>query len=46
MALQHVKGNTWVYEGSTTLMPLYMVKENEAVIIDTGFAKTDREGLT
>ena len=46
MALRHVKGNTWVYEGSTALMPLYMVKENEAVIIDTGFAKTDREGLT
>lgn len=46
MALQHVKGNTWVYEGATALMPLYMVAENEAVIIDTGFAKLDREGLT
>lgn len=46
MALQHVKGNTWVYEGSTALMPLYMVAENEAIIIDTGFAKSDREGLT
>ncbi len=46
MALQHVKGNTWVYEGSTMLMPLYMVAEKEAVIIDTGFAKLDREGLT
>lgn len=46
MALRHVKGNTWVYEGATALMPLYMVAENEAVIIDTGFAKLDREGLT
>lgn len=45
MALQHVKGNTWVWEGSTALMPLYMVAEREAVIIDTGFAARDREGL-
>lgn len=46
MALQHVKGNTWVYEGVTALMPVYMVAENEAVLIDTGFAARDREGLT
>lgn len=46
MALRHVKGNTWVWEGSTMLLPLYMVGEKEAVLIDTGYALQEREGLT
>ncbi len=46
MALHHVKGNTWVWEGYSALMPLYMVGQKEAVLIDTGYAVHDREGLT
>lgn len=46
MALRRVKGNTWVWEGYTALMPLYMLGEKEAILIDTGYAAHDREGLT
>ena len=46
MALHHVKGNTWVWEGYAALMPLYMVGDKEAILIDTGYATQDREGLT
>lgn len=46
MALRHVKGNTWVWEGCNALLPLYMVGESEAILIDTGVASHDRNGLT
>ena len=46
MELRHVLGDTWVAEASTALLPIYKVTEKDVVLIDTGYAKLDRAGLT
>ena len=46
MELRHVLGNTWVAEANTALLGVYHVTEKEIVLIDTGYAKLDRAGLT
>ena len=46
MELRHVLGNTWVAEANTALLPVYRLNEREIVLIDTGYAKLDRSGLT
>ena len=46
MELRHVLGNTWVAEASTALLPVYKITEKDIVLIDTGYAKLDRAGLT
>ncbi len=46
MELRHVAGRTWAAEASTALLPVYRVTEKDIVLIDTGYAKLDRAGLT
>ncbi len=46
MELRHVLGNTWVAEANTALLGIYHVTEKDIVLIDTGYAKLDRAGLT
>ena len=46
MELRHVLGNTWVAEANTALLGVYHVTEKDIVLIDTGYAKLDRAGLT
>ena len=46
MDMQHVLGRTWAAEGATALLPLYFLSEKDVILIDTGYAKLDRSGLT
>ena len=46
MELRHVLGRTWVAEASTALLPIYSVTDTDIILIDTGYAKLDRAGLT
>ena len=46
MELCHVLGRTWVAEASTALLPIYRVTDTDIILIDTGYAKLDRTGLT
>ena len=46
MELRHVLGRTWVAEASTALLPIYRVTDADMILIDTGYAKLDRAGLT
>ena len=46
MKLRHVLGRTWVAEASTALLPIYRVTDTDIILIDTGYAKLDRAGLT
>ena len=46
MELRHVLGRTWVAEASTALLPIYRVTDTDIILIDTGYAKLDRTGLT
>ena len=46
MDMQHVLGRTWAAEGATALLPLYFLSEKDVILIDTGYAKLDRAGLT
>ena len=46
MELRHVLGRTWVAEASTALLLIYRVTDADMILIDTGYAKLDRAGLT
>lgn len=46
MELRKILGNTWVAEASTALLPVYRITERDIVLIDTGYARLDRAGLT
>ena len=46
MELRHVLGRTWVAEACTALLPIYRVTDMDMILIDTGYAKLDRAGLT
>ena len=46
MELKHIVGRTWVAEGATALLPVYFLTDRDIVLIDTGYAKLDRAGLT
>lgn len=46
MELRHVLGGTYVAVGATALMPLYKLNDTDVVLLDTGYAKLDRSGLT
>lgn len=45
MELRHVCGNTYVAEGKTALIPVYKLNETDIVLLDTGYAKLDRNAL-
>lgn len=46
MDLIHVLGDTYAAVGSTALLPIYKLNERDIVLMDTGYAKLDRSGLT
>ena len=46
MELKHILGRTWAAEGATALLPVYFLTDRDIVLIDTGYAKLDRPGLT
>ena len=46
MELRRVLGSTYVAEGSTALLPLYKLNDMDVILLDTGYAKLDRSGLT
>lgn len=46
MELQHIIGNTFVVEAATALLPLYRCGEKDVILLDTGLAANDRDGLT
>ncbi len=46
MELIHVLGDTYAAVGSTALLPIYRLDERNIVLMDTGYAKLDRAGLT
>ena len=46
MDMIHVLGDTYAAVGSTALLPIYKLNERDIVLIDTGYAKLDRAGLT
>ena len=46
MEMLHVLGNTYAAVGSTALLPIYRVTDTDIILIDTGYAKLDRAGLT
>ena len=46
MELRRVLGSTYVAEGSTALLPLYKLNDTDVILLDTGYAKLDRSGLT
>ena len=46
MEMLHVLGNTYAAVGSTALLPIYKLNERDIVLMDTGYAKLDRAGLT
>lgn len=46
MELRHVLGNTWVAEASTALLGIYKLNDKDIILLDTGIARQDREGLT
>ncbi len=45
MELQRVSGNTYVAVASTALLPIYRLNETDIVLIDTGYARLDRNAL-
>ncbi len=46
MELCHVSGSTYVAVGATALLPIYKLNDTDIVLMDTGYAKLDRSGLT
>lgn len=46
MELRRICGNTWVAEASTALIGIYRLGGPDVVLLDTGLAGADREGLT
>ena len=46
MDLRHVSGSTYVAVGATALLPIYKLNDTDIVLMDTGYAKLDRSGLT
>ena len=46
MELLHVLGNTYTAVAATALLPVYKLNDRDVVLIDTGYAKLDRAGLT
>ena len=46
MELREVVGNTWVAEASTALIGIYRINRRDVILLDTGIARRDRDGLT
>ena len=46
MELLHIHKDTWAAVGTTALIPFYRLTDTDIVLLDTGIAASDREGLT
>ena len=46
MELLHIHQDTWAAVGATALIPFYRLTDTDIVLLDTGIAASDREGLT
>ena len=46
MELLHIHKDTWAAVGATALIPFYRLTDTDIVLLDTGTAASDREGLT
>ena len=46
MELLHIHKDTWAAVGATALIPFYRLTDTDIVLLDTGIAASDREGLT
>lgn len=45
MEINKVKGNTFCIDTGMTYIPFYKINEKEIIILDTGWAKGEREGI-
>lgn len=43
--LRHILGNTWAIETELSFLPFYKLNERDIVLLDTGYAPTDRQLL-
>ena len=46
LELHHVRGSTWVMETPMAYLPFYKLNDRDIVLLDTGFASTDRQAIT
>jgi glyoxylase-like metal-dependent hydrolase (beta-lactamase superfamily II) len=44
--VHHIRGNTFAFETQLALLPFYKLNEREIILLDSGFASTDRQALT
>lgn len=44
--LHHIRGNTFAFETQIALLPFYQLNDRDIILLDTGFASTDRKLLT
>ena len=44
--VHHILGNTFAFETQLALLPFYKLRDREIVLLDSGFASTDRQELT
>ena len=43
--VHHILGNTFAFETQLALLPFYKLRDREIVLLDSGFASTDRQEL-
>lgn len=46
LEIHHILGNTYAFETAMAFLPFYRLSEKEIVLLDSGYATTDRETLT
>jgi glyoxylase-like metal-dependent hydrolase (beta-lactamase superfamily II) len=44
--LHHIRGNTYAIETGMAFLPVYKLNDRDIVLLDSGFASTDRQALT
>lgn len=44
--LRHILGSTWAIETQIALLPFYQLNDRDIILLDTGFATSDRQALT
>ena len=44
--VHHICGSTFAFETQMALLPFYKLTDREIILLDSGFASTDREALT